>query len=199
MAKRDSKIDRAQALQARREYAEWILAGCPEDQRVNRKQPFLPHPDPPTSAEKETARETLKMCSEQLVSLKEKAIDLWKKDETNARVLGETLLAIKKLMVEHGDFGKWWRREKLDQNRVSYCMRLAEGKVAESKAKAKTSPRTKALLTITKKLRKLYDLAEGGDIQRAKDLLKEIDAEIEQRFFRKPVEVAKAAAASAGA
>lgn len=197
MAKRMSKVDRAKALQAQREHAEWILAGCPEDQRVNRKQPFLPHPDPPTAAEKEEARDTLKMCSEQLVDLKEKALNLWKKDETTAKELGDTLRAIKKLLP-HGEFGKWCRKEKLDQNRVSYCMRLAEGKVAEAKAKAKTSPRTKALLTITKKLRKLYDLAESGDeekLRQAKALLKEIDDEIEEKFFKKPVAIAKAAGA----
>ena len=195
MAKRTSRKDTATAAKNLREIAQWILNGKnSEEGRRLGIMVELYGDGPPTKEEIAKAKHDLATVEEELLGLQDKALKLWKKDETTAKELGETLLKIKKLLP-HGEFGRWWRKEKLDQNRVSYCMRLAEDKVADAKAKATTSPRTKALLTITKKLRKLYDLAKANEIQRAKELLKEIDAEIEERFFNKP----KALGASAGA
>jgi hypothetical protein len=194
---------RATELQGRKAICEWTLLN--RDETFGEKHGIMQdfYPREVSETEKEDARKELaglvsklesrsRVLENEITALQSKAVALWTKDQSNARDLGKMLLEIRALMP-HGAFKEWWTREKLDQSRVSYCMRLAQGKVAEAKAQAKSSPRAKALLSITKKLRSLYDLAEAGDVQGAKDLLKEIDLEIEERFFEKP----KARAASA--
>jgi hypothetical protein len=124
-----------------------------------------------------------------LQKLQDRAIALWEKEQSNARELGKTLVEIRDKMG-YGEFGKWWKEKKLDQNRVSYCMRLVEGKVADAKAKAKGSPRTKAVADVTKDLRKLYDLANADKEDAAKQLLEKIIRDIKERFFKKPLALA---------
>lgn len=125
----------------------------------------------------------------ELEELKQKARDLWKKEGSYAVELGKTLIAIKE-KLRHGQFTKWWKEEwkndELSQNRVSYCMRLAQGKVPASKEKAKHTPRAKAFAIVTKKLAVLYDLAKNEEKERARQCFNEIKEAIEKWFIEKP-------------
>src|SRR5579864_7716219 len=75
---------------------------------------------------------------EEISNLKARALKLWKADDGRAKELGDALLAVK-AAVPHGEFKPWWLKNKLSQHRVSYCLRVASGKVAASKRKARTS------------------------------------------------------------
>jgi hypothetical protein len=73
----------------------------------------------------------------QIARLKEHALVLYSNDVLNARHLGEALIAVKKA-IGHGQFNKWLAAKKVDRNRASYCMRVAQGKVAAAKLKHAT-------------------------------------------------------------
>jgi hypothetical protein len=146
-----------------------------------------------SALEKEHYQAEKKAVSEEVVALQDKAVALWKKDESTAKELGTLLLQIKAI-VGHGAFTKWFTKAGLEQNRVSYCVRLAapEGnKVQAANERVKKSPRARALRTVLKKLAALYDVAEAGEREKAKELLKEITEMINEKFMPK----AKATAA----
>lgn len=61
-------------------------------------------------------------------ALQDKALELWMVDQTSALELGRALIAVRNAMRAHGAFAKWWRAAGMDENRVYYCIRKAEGK-----------------------------------------------------------------------
>jgi hypothetical protein len=94
----------------------------------------------------------------QIVQLKERALKLWNDDKGHAKELGKALHAVKKA-VGHGKFKEWWQANGLVQSRVSYCLRLAQNKVAAAQAKRKSVEGQrvqKATQAVTKKLNRLF-------------------------------------------
>jgi hypothetical protein len=76
----------------------------------------------------------------QVNGLKARALNLWKADKSHAKELGLALLDVRAAMkYRHGNFKKWWTENKLSQARVSYCMRLALGKVADAKDRQRSA------------------------------------------------------------
>jgi hypothetical protein len=70
-------------------------------------------------------------------ALQLRALQLWEADKASALELGRALLVLRDAMQDqHGAFTQWWRDNGLDENRVYYCMRKAEGKVSPSKQPA---------------------------------------------------------------
>jgi hypothetical protein len=61
-----------------------------------------------------------------------KVPDAYRDFRTSAIDLGKALVAVRNKMKKlgHGKFADWYREHSLDQNRVMYCIRLAEGKIA---------------------------------------------------------------------
>jgi len=115
---------------------------------------------------------------EQIAALKAHALKLWKADTSHALELGLALLAVR-AALPHGAFKPWWKQNNLSQARVSYCMRLAEGKVAAAKAKQRTLERT-----VMKQLKKNVDgcLKFCVDPKRAPSL-DQIEASLRQLYL----------------
>ena len=64
-------------------------------------------------------------------ALQDRALELWAVDQASALELGRALLAVREAMREqHGAFAQWFRENGLEENRVYYCLRRAEGKVS---------------------------------------------------------------------
>lgn len=67
-----------------------------------------------------------------LQALKEEALRLWAVDQQSALDLGKALIAVREALAEnHGAFAAWFRENGLEENRVYYCIRKAEGKTQE--------------------------------------------------------------------
>jgi hypothetical protein len=65
-------------------------------------------------------------------ALQERALKLWEVDQASALELGRALCAVRDAMRdEHGAFARWYRENGLEENRVYYCIRRAEGKTAQ--------------------------------------------------------------------
>jgi DNA modification methylase len=62
-------------------------------------------------------------------ALQEVALKLWEVDQTSALELGRALIAVRDVMPKHGAFADWFREAGMEENRVYYCIRKAEGKV----------------------------------------------------------------------
>lgn len=62
-------------------------------------------------------------------ALQETALKLWVVDQTSALELGRALIDVRDAMTEHGAFAKWFREVGMEESRVYYCIRKAEGKV----------------------------------------------------------------------
>lgn len=202
MAKRSSKLSKAQIyaedVKKRKQLAEWTSKGRSKELAAQYGIIADMFPDDVSENEKKSAQVELKDVSDEVIALQNKAVTLWKRDESNAKELGTVLLQIKTI-IGHGKFTAWFTKAGLEQNRVSYCMRLAapEGnKVQAAKERVKKTPRAKALRIVLKKLAKLYDVAEEGDAEKAKELFREIRADIEARFLV-ALEKSKAKAAAA--
>jgi hypothetical protein len=75
-------------------------------------------------------------------------------DQISARNFGWKLIKLRQCMY-HGDFTKWLRSNSIDQNRASYCMRVAEGKT-KKKATPKDDPLQE---NIQRQLGQMYKLA----------------------------------------
>jgi hypothetical protein len=71
----------------------------------------------------------------ELLSLQSTAVELWKADKQSAKELGEALVKVREAMrVAKGPtFGSWLEENGIPQNRASYCMRVATGKVDKAK------------------------------------------------------------------
>lgn len=67
--------------------------------------------------------------------LESAALTLCDKDAVSSKELGEALIKVRDACEAHGDFTKWMRAHKVDRNRVNYCVRLIEGKVAKAKGR----------------------------------------------------------------
>ena len=90
-------------------------------------------------------------------ALQRRVLELWKADQSSALELGKALVTTRDAMRDaHGDFAEWFDKAGLSENRVYYCIRLAEGKIAKSKEdkqnakeeeKPKEQPTTEHLLT----------------------------------------------------
>ena len=69
-------------------------------------------------------------------ALQDRALELWAVDQASALELGRALLAVREAMCEqHGAFAQWFRENGLEENRVYYCLRRAEGKVSPPRPK----------------------------------------------------------------
>jgi DNA modification methylase len=62
--------------------------------------------------------------------LQTEALKLWEVDQTSALELGRALIAVRDAMPKHGAFAEWFREAGMEENRVYYCIRKAEGKVS---------------------------------------------------------------------
>jgi hypothetical protein len=90
-------------------------------------------------------------------ALQRRVLELWKADQSSALELGKALVTTRDAMRDaHGDFAEWFDKAGLSENRVYYCIRLAEGKIAKSKEhkqnakkeeKQKEQPAAEPLLT----------------------------------------------------
>ena len=193
---------RITALQQRQMLAEWTLGGRSKEQASKLGIMADIFPTEVSPIEKKNAQLELKAVSNEVVALQEKAITLWKKDKSNAEELGKVLLQIK-AVLKHGEFTKWWTKAGFEQNRVSYCLRLAApdgDKVQAAKERTKKTPRAKAFAVVNDKLAKLYKLSESAKDKEAKELYEEICEEIRERFLKQvvikiriPLDVKKAA------
>jgi len=77
-----------------------------------------------------TSSQPLNEESLNIQALQQRALILWEADKESALELGKALIAVRDAMAhEHGAFTKWWRASELDENRVYYCIRKAEGKI----------------------------------------------------------------------
>jgi hypothetical protein len=89
--------------------------------------------------------------------LQKQVLELWKADQKSACELGKALINTRDAMKDaHGDFAAWFKDAGLPKNRVYYCIRLAEGKIAKPKEdeqdakeeeKQKEQPAAEVLLT----------------------------------------------------
>lgn|GEM_PF-6321608 len=61
----------------------------------------------------------------------------WEADRISAKEFGHALIGLKDSFYTHGFFTKWLRANGIDQNRASYCMRVALNKVKEAQKKRK--------------------------------------------------------------
>jgi hypothetical protein len=102
-------------------------------------------------------------------ALQERALSLWKVDETCALQLGRALVAVREAMRAegHGNFTAWYRAAKLSENRVQYCLRLAEGKVDKAKTQEGWSAHPTAIMArnvttaITRDMKQSFELNKG--------------------------------------
>lgn len=63
-------------------------------------------------------------------ALQSRALELWGIDQASAIELGRALIAVRDAMEDqHGAFAAWWKGNDLEENRVYYCIRKAEGKI----------------------------------------------------------------------
>jgi hypothetical protein len=70
----------------------------------------------------------------EIQALQTRALELWEIDKASALELGRALVAVRDAMQgEHGAFTRWWSDHDLDENRVYYCIRKAEGKIPATK------------------------------------------------------------------
>ncbi len=74
----------------------------------------------------------------EIQALQTRALELWEIDKASALELGRALIAVRAAMLQqgHGAFTDWWRENDLDENRVYYCIRKAEGKIPATKEAA---------------------------------------------------------------
>jgi hypothetical protein len=111
-------------------------------------------------------QKTAKITMQQITVLKARALKLWRTDKGHAKDLGVALLKVRNA-IGHGNFKLWWEKHNLSQARVSYCMRLALGKVAVAKAKRQSRENKQAKEAskfVTKKLNHLFvSCAGAGD------------------------------------
>src|SRR4051812_34900295 len=87
---------------------------------------------------------------EEITELQSKALELYEADDSHAKELGRALLEVQAALkgMGKGAFKKWWTSHKLNQHRVSYCTRLAQGKIAAAKIRRAHSPERIALIEI---------------------------------------------------
>jgi hypothetical protein len=65
----------------------------------------------------------------EIQGLQRRALELWVADQASALELGRALIAVRgALRDERGAFTAWYRANDLEENRVYYCIRKAEGK-----------------------------------------------------------------------
>ena len=151
----------------------------------------------------EKVQAKLEKHEEKLEDLKNQALKLYEEHvehEKSSLQLGRVLVKIR-TMTGHGDFTKWWKKEKLTQARVSYCLRLAQGKIPPPDER-KQSPRAKVLSSIGKKVAALYDaIAKETDKETLDGMIAKVVAEIKnlsQTVEVKTKPALKAKAARAG-
>src|SRR5947209_6045106 len=106
-----------------------------------------------------------KLTKQQIVALQRRALELYAADESHAKELGKALLQVKAAM-KHGEFNTWWKSYKLSQNRVSYCIRLAQGKVAAAKIRRARSPERMAESAIREKVSAFLKFAANEGVMK---------------------------------
>jgi hypothetical protein len=90
---------------------------------------------------------------QQVRAMEKHTLKMYKADDSHAKELGYALVQLRaSLRYMHDSFTDWCTTHKLTQSRVSYCMRLAQGKVAAAKAKQRSAFQGAA--GVAKKIRK---------------------------------------------
>lgn len=67
----------------------------------------------------------------------------WQHDYQSAKDFGWRLLELRDAFYKRGDLTKWLRANSVEQNRASYCMRLAQGHAKKAQEKQKDLPQNK--------------------------------------------------------
>jgi len=95
------------------------------------------------------------VSKEEFDNAAQEVMKAWRNDQTSARDFGWKLLKLRKYM-HHSQFTKWLRSHSIDQNRASYCMRVAQGLV-----KAAAARRNDPLqVNVKQQLSQMYKLAK---------------------------------------
>lgn len=119
----------------------------------------------------------LKVQAIDLSVLQEEALSLWAKDQASAGELGHALIAVREKMFQlgRGSFTKWYRQKKLAENRVNYCIRLAEGKVKKRAKDVSPSPTAQLEKGLADSLRnslRPYSDSESGRINYCQEAIR---------------------------
>jgi hypothetical protein len=80
---------------------------------------------------------------ERFKQLAEAVLTAWTHDFQSARDFGRKLIELREAFYVRGDFTKWLRRHSIEQNRASYCMRVAQGQAKKAQEKQKELPQNK--------------------------------------------------------
>jgi hypothetical protein len=81
--------------------------------------------------------------AERFKQLEEAVLAAWKHDFQSARDFGRRLLDLREAFYVRGDFTKWLRRHSIEQNRASYCMRVALNLPKKAQERQKELPQNK--------------------------------------------------------
>jgi hypothetical protein len=113
-------------------------------------------------------------------ALKAHALNLWETDNSQAMELGQALRDLREaLRSQHGAFKKWWQENKLKQARVSYCMRLASGKLRTARMKQPTTAQI-----VTARIKKHVDITLKGCADSSKvQVVDEIEDKLKHLFI----------------
>ena len=105
-----------------------------------------------------------RFSTRQIEKMQQRAIALYHKHEDDASAVGDALIAVKK-SISHGEFKKWLAENKIDRNRASYCMRIAQGKVAAAKHKYAKTPEQQAVRKITKEVSEFVKAVRSTEVK----------------------------------
>jgi hypothetical protein len=97
---------------------------------------------------------------QQIAALQKRALKLWRADTAALKQSDDTAAQLGRVLIEvrdalrwtHGSFKQWWQKNEFTQARVSYCMRLAQGKVATAKFRLARSPQRVAVTNVKKEV-----------------------------------------------
>lgn len=115
-----------------------------------------------------------KYTAQQIAAQERLTLELYAADERNAEALGAALIQMKKMLKGQGKgaFQAWWKLHKLNQNRVSYCTRLANGKHAAAKSARAANPQRKAVSEVRQMFGKFIEYASNERAMKTHDELK---------------------------
>lgn len=133
----------------------------------------------PRTALPVASKKVPKYTTEQIGKLKTRALELYEADQNNAMELGGALRDVKKALP-HGEFNKWWRKEKLSQARVSYCLRLAQGKVAAAKLRISQTPERAVMSEIRQNVSGFLQFCSN---EKSAQTLDQVDDAIRKLFY----------------
>jgi hypothetical protein len=96
-----------------------------------------------TDATKSLNVQASEEISAEFEALEARALELYARDQDSALELGKALISVRDALKDiHGAFTAWYRDHELDENRVHYCIRKVEGKIAPPKKRDVTTIET---------------------------------------------------------